>query len=103
MLEFMNLDDKNMIAVQGAGGKTSSVFLLANEFKSMNEASLVSTTTKMGIVSEDKFDYLYTFNEKTKIVDGKIYLTSKSRTDTKEIGFEPDFSTKFLMMVCFPI
>ena len=60
----------------------------------MNEASLVSTTTKMGIVSEDKFDCLYTFNEKTKIVDGKIYFTSKSRTDTKEIGFEPDFFDK---------
>lgn len=97
MLEFMNLNDKNMIAVQGAGGKTSSVFLLANEFKSMNEASLVSTTTKMGIVSEDKFDYLYTFNEKTKIVDGKIYFTSKSRTDTKEIGFEPEFFDKIFL------
>lgn len=91
MLEFMKLNDKNMIAVQGAGGKTSSVFLLANEFKSMNEASLVSTTTKMGIVSEDSFDYLYTFNENAKIVDGKIYFASKSRTDTKEIGFEPEF------------
>lgn len=91
MLEFMNLNDKNMIAVQGAGGKTSSVFLFANEFKSMNETSLVSTTTKMGIVSEDKFDYLYTFNEKTKIVEGKIYFASKSRRDTKEIGFEPEF------------
>ena len=94
MLEFMNLNDKNMIAVQGAGGKTSTVFLLANEFKSMNKASLVSTTTKMGIVSKDKFDYLYTFNEKTKIVDGKIYFASKSRTDTKEIGFEPEFFDK---------
>lgn len=91
MLEFMSLKDKNMIAVQGAGGKTSSVFLLANEFKSMNEASLVSTTTKMGIVSEDKFDYLYKFDENAKIVDGKIYFASKSRTGTKEIGFEPEF------------
>ncbi len=67
------------------------LFLFANEFKSMNETSLVSTTTKMGIVSEDKFDYLYTFNEKTKIVEGKIYFASKSRRDTKEIGFEPEF------------
>lgn len=97
MLEFMSLNDKNMIAVQGAGGKTSTVFLLANEFKSMNETSLISTTTKMGIVSEDKFDYLYTFNEKTKIVDGKIYFTSKSRTDTKEIGFEPEFFDKIFL------
>lgn len=97
MLEFMNLNDKNMIAVQGAGGKTSSVFLLANEFKSMNEASLVSTTTKMGIVNEDRFDYLYTFNENAKIVDGKIYFTSKSRTDTKEIGFEPEFFDKIFL------
>lgn len=85
------MNDKNMIAVQGAGGKTSSVFLLANEFKSMNKASLVSTTTKMGIVSEDRFDYLYKFDENAKIVDGKIYFASKSRTDTKEIGFEPEF------------
>ena len=91
MLEFMNLNDKNMIAVQGAGGKTSSVFLLANEFKSMNEASLVSTTTKMGIVSKDKFDYLYTFNENLKILDGKIYFASKSRTGTKEVGYNPEF------------
>lgn len=91
------MNDKNMIAVQGSGGKTSTVFLLANEFKSMNEASLVSTTTKMGIVSEDKFDYLDTFNEKTKIVDGKIYFTSKSRTDTKEIGFEPEFFDKIFL------
>ena len=94
MLEFMNLNDKNMIAVQGAGGKTSSVFLLANESKSMNEASLISTTTKMGIVNEDRFDYLYKFDDKTKIVDGKIYFASKSRTGTKEIGFEPEFFDK---------
>lgn len=91
------MKDKNMIAVQGAGGKTSSVFLLANEFKSMNEASLVSTTTKMGIVSEDKFDYLYKFDENLKIVDGKIYFTSKSRTGTKEIGFEPEFFDKIFL------
>lgn len=97
MLEFMDLNDQNMIAVQGAGGKTSSVFLLANEFKSMNEASLVSTTTKMGIVSENKFDYLYTFNENEKILDGKIYFASKSRTDTKEIGFEPEFFDKIFL------
>lgn len=97
MLEFMNLNDKNMIAVQGAGGKTSSVFLLANEFKSMNETSLISTTTKMGIMNEDKFDYLYTFNENAKIVDGKIYFASKSRTDTKEIGFEPEFFDKIFL------
>ena len=97
MLEFMNLNDKNMIAVQGAGGKTSSVFLLANEFKSMNEASLVSTTTKMGIVSEDKFDYLYKFDENLKILDGKIYFASKSRTGTKEIGFEPEFFDKIFL------
>lgn len=94
MLEFMSLKDKNMIAVQGAGGKTSNVFLLANEFKSMNETSLVSTTTKMGIVSEDKFDCLYKFDENVKILDGKIYFASKSRTDTKEIGFEPEFFDK---------
>ena len=94
MLEFMSLKDKNMIAVQGAGGKTSSVFLLANEFKSINESSLVSTTTKMGIVREDRFDYLYKFDENTKIVDGKIYFASKSRTDKKEIGFEPEFFDK---------
>lgn len=97
MLEFMNLKDKNMIAVQGAGGKTSSVFLLANEFKSMNKASLISTTTKMGIVSEDKFDYLYKFDENVKILDGKIYLASKSRTDKKEIGFEPEFFDKIFV------
>lgn len=91
MLEFMNLNDKNMIAVQGAGGKTSSVFLLANEFKSMNEASLVSTTTKMGIVSEDKFDYLWKPHEETEIIDGKIYFTSMKRTDSKEVGYNPEF------------
>ena len=103
MLEFMNLNDKNMIAVQGAGGKTSSVFLLANEFKSMNEASLISTTTKMGIVSKDRFDYLYTFNEKTKIVDGKIYFASNHVQAQKKSDLNLNFSTKFLVKVCFPI
>lgn len=102
MLEFMSLNDNNMIAVQGAGGKTSTVFLLANEFKSMNEASLVSTTTKMGIVSKDRFDYLYTFNENANILDGKIYFASKSRTETKEIGFNSEFFDDLFSRKIFP-
>lgn len=102
MLEFMNLNDKNMIAVQGAGGKTSTVFLLANELKSMNETSLISTTTKMGIVSEDKFDYLWKPHEETEIIDGKIYFTSKSRTDSKEVGYNPEFFDELFSRKIFP-
>ena len=40
---------------------------------------------------------MYKFDENLKIVDGKIYFTSKSRTDTKEIGFEPEFFDKIFL------
>lgn len=94
MLELMSLNDKNMIAIQGAGGKTSTLFKLKDEFRLSNKSCLISTTTKMGRVSKENFDFLWEATDKSRHNDGKIYFASQSHTDTKEIGFEPEFFDK---------
>lgn len=91
MLELMSLNDKNMIAIQGAGGKTSTLFKLKDEFRLSNKTCFISTTTKMGRVSSKNFDFLWEATDKSRHDDGKIYFASQSHTDTKEIGFEPEF------------
>ncbi len=89
MLEYLNLGDENMIAIQGAGGKTSTLFLLAEEFKASQKPCLISTTTKMGIVT--KYDEFVSENEFRKLDENKVYFTSQKRLDDKEIGYPPSF------------
>lgn len=55
--ELLELKEKDIVSIAGAGGKTTLMFLLANEVKS-NKKVLVTTTTKIYKPSEEEIKYL---------------------------------------------
>ena len=50
--DFLQVRKKDIISFAGAGGKTSTIFALANELKDMNYRVLITTTTKMFLEKE---------------------------------------------------
>lgn len=55
--ELLELKEKDIVSIVGAGGKTTLMFLLANEVKS-NKKVLVTTTTKIYKPREEEIKYL---------------------------------------------
>ena len=43
----ININEKNIISFVGGGGKTTSIYTLANELSSLGKKVLVTTTTHM--------------------------------------------------------
>lgn len=56
MHELLDIKEKDIVSIVGAGGKTTLMFLLANELK--NNKVLVTTTTKIFKPKEDGIKYL---------------------------------------------
>lgn len=54
--ELLDIKEKDIVSIVGAGGKTTLMFLLANELKS--NKVLVTTTTKIFKPKEDEIKYL---------------------------------------------
>ena len=52
----INLTKKEIISFVGGGGKTTTMFSLAEELKAMGKKVLVTTTTKIFVPNEDQFD-----------------------------------------------
>lgn len=59
---YIGLDKKDVVSFVGAGGKTTMMFKLAEELRGHNKV-LVTTTTKIYIPLEDKYDYICTDSE----------------------------------------
>ena len=59
---YMELKKKDIISFVGAGGKTTMMFKLAEELRANNKV-LVTTTTKIYIPLDDKYDFICTDKE----------------------------------------
>jgi len=52
----INIDKKNIVSFVGAGGKTTTMFEVAKEMKSLGKKVLVTTTTKIFFPAKNQFD-----------------------------------------------
>lgn len=60
--DYIGLNKKDIISFVGAGGKTTMMFKLAEELRANNKV-LVTTTTKIYLPSEEKYDFICTDSE----------------------------------------
>jgi probable selenium-dependent hydroxylase accessory protein YqeC len=72
----MNLNISELISLVGAGGKTSTMFRLAQEFKTLGKKVLVTTTTNIAFSETSKADRLIIDNSKN------LYFLSKVEPGT---------------------
>ncbi|WP_291633379.1 selenium cofactor biosynthesis protein YqeC [Clostridium sp.] len=87
---YLGLNKKDIISFVGAGGKTTMMFKLAGELRDHNKV-LVTTTTKIYIPLEDKYDFICTDTEMlhryTQINENGIYvLGSGVNAENKILG-----------------
>ena len=59
----INIDEKKVISIVGGGGKTTTMFKLANEFKNLGKKVLITTTTAIMKPSEDEYDTFVALDE----------------------------------------
>jgi len=78
--ELLELKDRDIVSIVGAGGKTSLMFLLANELKNYGKV-LVTTTTKIFKPNDNEVKYLALGEEGYKFIknnsDNGIYVYGK--------------------------
>lgn len=82
-----------MIALCGAGGKTSALFDLAAEFKSKGMKVAVITTTRMMAETQPRIDAMYSVDQLKEInaLDIGITMIAHGCDEAGKIfGFEPD-------------
>ena len=74
---YLGLKKKDIISIVGAGGKTTMMFKLAQELRGGNKV-LVTTSTKIYIPLEDKYDFICTDSDMlpryTHIRENGIYI-----------------------------
>lgn len=77
-----NIDKKDIVAITGAGGKTSLIFFLAKKLAQFGKV-LITTTTKMYKPSSENYETL-TIGEKTYLGEEKnISIIASSEIDGK--------------------
>ncbi|MCJ7691300.1 MAG: selenium cofactor biosynthesis protein YqeC [Clostridiaceae bacterium] len=59
---YLGLKKSDIISIVGAGGKTTMMFKIAEELRGLNKV-LVSTTTKIYVPLEDRYDFMCTDSE----------------------------------------
>jgi len=64
----LNIGKMNTLSFVGGGGKTTTIFKLAQELKSLNKKVLISTTTAMYIPDSEQYDYLFFKNIEKKFL-----------------------------------
>ena len=94
----INLDIPELISVVGAGGKTSTMFRLAQEFKSLGKKVLVTTTTNIAFSETSQADRLIIESSKnicslSRIEPGTIVCLGSYMVDDKGKlkGIDPEF------------
>lgn len=68
----INLKKNEMICFVGAGGKSSSMFILAKELKDLGKSVLVTTTTSIFEPKENEYDEFIVESKYEDIVNNKI-------------------------------
>lgn len=98
LLPNINLHAPIVIALTGAGGKTSTAFWLAQQFKQTGHRVLVTTTTHMNYPTPEQYDYIGFANEiplERMVSDGDktgIYYYAKNYSNDikKVIGLKTE-------------
>lgn len=92
-LEAFGLAKADVVCLVGAGGKTSLLFHLAGEARSLGCRTLVSTTTKIFIPEQSQYDAIDLtgdgFNQSIR-EQGGIYVAGKPVSDIKMSGLSED-------------
>lgn len=93
--EIIGIKNNSIISIVGCGGKTTLMYLLANELKTDNKV-LVSTTTKIFSPTKDEVDYLAIgeneYNSMKVNMKNGVYAYGKSISkENKLIGIEKNF------------
>lgn len=93
--EIIDIKNNSIISIVGCGGKTTLMYLLANELKTDNKV-LVSTTTKIFSPTKDEVDYLAIgeneYNSMKVNMKNGVYAYGKSISkENKLIGIEKNF------------
>ena len=89
LYEVLNIDlsKKEIISFVGGGGKTTTMFSLAQELKALGKKVLITTTTNIFVPSEDSFDNLFLKNlPLEKISKGTITIFGEEIVDEKIKG-----------------
>lgn len=89
LYEVLNIDlsNKEVISFVGGGGKTTALFTLAEELKSLGKKVLITTTTNIFVPSEDTFDDLFLKGIKTnKVKNGTISILGDKIIEDKIKG-----------------
>lgn len=94
LIEFIDMKDYSIISIVGSGGKTTLMYLLANELKAENRV-LISTTTKIFVPTKEEVDFLAIGEEEYSSIKinkkNGIYAYGKSvNKDNKLIGIEKE-------------
>lgn len=55
----LDLNGKGVISFVGGGGKTTAIFELSKELKSLGKKVLITTTTKIFIPKKEEYDYFF--------------------------------------------
>lgn len=94
MYEKFNIIKKDIVTITGAGGKTSLMFLLANELSNFGKV-LLTTTTKIKVPKESEFEKLIVEN---KLMDGKnknIFVIGEKIENSKIVGLDYETIDKY--------
>lgn len=73
----LNVDKKNVISFVGAGGKTTTMFEIAKEMKSLGKKVLVTTTTKLFFPNKNQYDCIIISKDYDEIISTVIFFSGK--------------------------
>ncbi len=92
----INLNKKEMLSFVGGGGKTTTIFRLAEELAKLNKKVLISTTTKIFTPSKDEYNYFFLkdIDEGFSAINGTITVLGEEIREDKLIGISKDKSDK---------
>lgn len=87
----ININKKGVLSFVGGGGKTTTIFKLAEEFIKENKKVLISTTTKIFKPNTEEYDYYFLEDIKGEFIPQKSSITilGHSVKDKKLIGVLP--------------